>query len=68
MLISKKNLILSQSIKNFFLKTKIKSHGDEDTDFYGKKIPKLDFNHTCLAVITLDSAIKKNDNYISKCF
>ena len=46
-----------------FLKTKIKSHGNEVTDFYGKKIPKLDANHTCLAVISLDSALKKNDNY-----
>ena len=24
-----------------FLKTKIKSHGGEDTDFYDKRIPKL---------------------------
>ena len=24
------------------LKTKIKSHGDEVTDFYGKEIPKVD--------------------------
>ena len=29
-----------------YLKTKIKSHGDEVTDFYNKTIPKLDFNHT----------------------
>ena len=46
-----------------YLKTQIKSHGDEVTDFRDKKILKLDFNHTCLAVITLDSAVKKNDNY-----
>ena len=31
--------------------TKIKSHGDGVTDFYNKKIPKVDSNHTCLAVI-----------------
>ena len=30
-----------------YLKTQIKSHGDEVTDFYDKKILKLDFNHTC---------------------
>ena len=30
---------------------------------FTKKTPKLDTNHTCLAVITLDSALKKNDNY-----
>ena len=26
-------------------------------------MPKVDFNHTCLAVINLDSALKKHDNY-----
>ena len=46
-----------------FLKTKIKSHGDEVTDFYNKKFPKVDSNDTCLAVISLNSALKKNDNY-----
>ena len=50
-----------------YLKTKIQSHGDEVTDFYDKKIPKLDSNHTCLAVITQDSALKK-DYIILKCF
>ena len=42
-----------------FLKPKIKSHGNEVTDFYNKKIPKVDSNHTCLEVISLDSALKK---------
>ena len=37
------------------MKTKIKSHGNEITDFYN--------NHTYLAVISLDSAVKKDDNY-----
>ena len=37
-----------------------KSHGNEVADFYDKKIPKVDSNHTCLAVITLDSALKKD--------
>ena len=45
------------------METKIKSHGDEVTDFYEKKTPKVDSNHTCLAVITLDSALKKDDSY-----
>ena len=31
-----------------FLKTKIKSPGDEVKDFYDKEIPKLDSNHTSL--------------------
>ena len=46
-----------------FSKTKIKSRGDEVTDFYDKKIPKIESNHTCLAIICLDSAVKKDDNY-----
>ena len=45
-----------------FLKTKIKPHGDQVTGFYDKGIQKMDFNHTCLAVISLDPALKKNDN------
>ena len=44
-----------------FLKTKIRSHGNEVIDFNDKKIPKVDSNHTCLAVISLDSALKKDD-------
>ena len=67
-LISKKNLIASMSIINFFLKTKIKSHSDEVTGFYDKEIPKVDSNHTCLAVISLDSALKKDDNYYPQVF
>ena len=45
------------------MKTKIKSYGDEVIDFYDKKIPKVDSNHTCLEVITLDSALKKDGSY-----
>ena len=51
-----------------FLKTKIKSYGDEVTDFYDDQIPRLDSNHTCLAVISLDSALKKDDNYYLQVF
>ena len=51
-----------------FLKAKIKSHGNEVTDFYDKKVPKEDSNHTCLAVITLDCALKKNGNYYPQVF
>ena len=50
------------------MKTKIKSHGDEITNFYENKIPKVNSNHTCLAVITLDSALKKDDNYYPQLF
>ena len=54
--------------KKEFLKTKTKSHGDKVTDFYDKKIPKVDSNHTCLAVISVDSTLKKDDNYYSQVF
>ena len=45
-----------------YLKTKIKSYGGEVTDFCDKTTPKLDSNHTCLPVITLDSALSKKIN------
>ena len=54
--------------KKEFLKTKIKSHGDEVTNFYDKNIPKVGSNHICLTVITLDSALKKNDKYYPQVF
>ena len=44
------------------MKTKVKSHGDEVTKFYDKGIPKVDSNHTSLAVITSYFALKKDDN------
>ena len=44
------------------LKTKINSHGDEVTYLYKKIFPKVDSNHTFLAVITLDTALKKDQN------
>ena len=50
------------------MKTKIKSHGDEVTGFYGKAIPKVYSNHTCLAVISLDSVLKKDENYYPQVF
>ena len=31
--------------------------------FMVKEFPKMDSNHTCLAVISLDSALKKDENY-----
>ena len=50
------------------MKPKIKPHGDEVTCFYNKEIPKVDSNHTCLAVISLDSAVKKHENYYPQVF
>ena len=48
---------MSLSFNIEFLKAKIKSHGDEVTDFYDRKIPTVDSNHTCLGVISLGSAL-----------
>ena len=44
-----------------FLRTKIKSYKDEATDFHNKEMPKVDSNHACLAVITIDSVFKKDE-------
>ena len=44
-----------------FFKAKIKSHGDKLQVFTVRKF--LDSNHTCLAVISLDSALKKYEHY-----
>ena len=48
-----------------FLKTKIKSYGDDDTDFQNKKIPKVGSNYTCLAVILIDFVSKKKKKLLS---
>ena len=45
------------------MKTKLKFHSNKDTDFYNKEILKLNSNHTCLAVFSLDSALKKDYSY-----
>ena len=41
-------------------------HGAEVTDIYDKKFPTVDSNHTFLAVISLDSALKKDGSYYQK--
>ena len=50
------------------LKTKRKSYGHEVTDFYDKEISEVNCNYTCLAVISLDSAIKKDESYYPHVF
>ena len=50
------------------MKTKIKSHGDEVKDLYGKEIPIVDFDYTCLVLISLDSALKKDKNSYPQVF
>ena len=44
------------------MKTKTKFYDNAVTDYYDKEILKVDSNHTCLAVISLDSALKKDEN------
>ena len=51
-----------------FLKIKLKSHGDEVTDFYNKEIPKVGSNHTCLVAISLYSALEKDEIYYPQVF
>ena len=50
------------------LKTKIKFHDDKVTGFHDEKVPKVDSNHTCLSVISLDSALKKDNSYFLQVF
>ena len=54
--------------KKEFLKTKVTSHGNEVKDFCDKENPKWDSNHTCLAVSSLDSALKKDWNRYPQVF
>ena len=49
-------------------KTKIKSHSYEVTDCYDIEFSMVDSNNTCLAVISLDSGLKKDDNYYPRVF
>ena len=50
------------------MQTKIKSCGDEATDFHNEEIPKTGSDYTCLAVINFDSALKKYENCHSQLF
>ena len=50
------------------MKTKIRSHSDDATDFHDKKRPKVGSNQTCFAVINIDSALKKDENYYLQVF
>ena len=51
-----------------FLKTKIKSYDVVATDFYDKVIPKAGSDCICLAVITINSTLKKDENYYLQVF
>ena len=45
------------------LETKIKSHRNEVTDFYDKKVPMANSTYNCLAVTSLDFALQKDGSY-----
>ena len=51
-----------------YLKTKIKSYGEEVTDFCDKEIHMVGSNHTCLTIISLDSSLKKDEIYYPQVF
>ena len=41
---------------------------NEVTEFYDNKSPKVDSDHTCLTVISLDYGHKKDENYYPQVF
>ena len=45
------------------LKIKMKSYGDESTDFHDKGILKASPNCTCIAVILIGFVLKRDENY-----
>ena len=51
-----------------FLKAKIKSYVNEAIGFYDKQMPKARTVYTCLAVINVDSALKKDENCYPQVF
>ena len=46
----------------------MKPYVDKAIDFYDKEIHKIDSNHTCLSVLSLDSALSKDGSYHHKHF
>ena len=67
-LILKKELDSEPTYKKGFLKTEVKYHGDKLTNLQDTQIPKLGSSYSCLAVISLDSALKKAENYYPQVF
>lgn len=43
------------------MRTKVKPHGDESTDFHDREVLKVGSNHTYLAVNMVDSVPKKEE-------
>ena len=50
------------------MEAKIKSYGDEVTNFYDREILTMNSNYTCLAVVSLDSTLNKDGNYYPQVF
>ena len=63
MLISKKEFNSKIVYNKIFLYIQIICYGDRVKDFHVKGILQVDFNNTCLAVISLVSALKKDEVY-----
>ena len=59
----KKKLIVGLATIKIFLKTKLWSYGDETTDFNDREMPMADCNHACLALITIECALKNDEHY-----
>ena len=59
----KKELHCEPIYNKKFMKTKIRSYGKKATDFHIKEIPKVVFNYTLLAVISIDFVLKNDENY-----
>ena len=66
--IRKKNLIEKLFTTTKTLKTNTKSFSNKATDFDDKEILKVGSNHTSLVVISLDSTLKKDENYYPQVF
>ena len=46
-----------------YLKTKILSYGNKSTNFQDKEIAEAGSDYTCLAVINVNSGLKKDEHY-----
>ena len=53
---------------SLFLKNKINHYINEITYFYDEETLKVCCNHTCLIVISLNSTLRKDENYFLQVF
>ena len=64
----KKEFISEPVYNKKTFENQIKSYSDKTTHFHGKEILKVDSNHTCLAVISLDYSSNWLGNYYLQVF